>query len=98
MKFDNNGILSLFDNDNVRKETMAGAGNVNMSGIKNRIIEYSLGILNFSGKNDAGGDSAKSSMAVNIKDSKKKNPVSLILDPNNLGQFIVYDMCFNAVN
>ena len=98
MKFDNNGILSLFDNDNVRKETMAGAGNVNMSGIKNRIIEYSLGILNFSGKNDAGGDSAKSSMAINIKDSKKKNPVSLILDPNNLGQFIVYDMCFNAVN
>lgn len=98
MKFDNNGILSIFDNNNVRIKTMAGAENIKMSGIKNRIIEYSLGVLNVSGKNDSDDIIGLSSMIVNIKDSKKKNPVSIILDPINIGEFIVYDMCFNAVN
>jgi hypothetical protein len=98
MKFDSAGILSLFDNNNTKIKTMAGAENINMSGIKNRIIEYSIGVLNFSGKDDKDNIIGLKSMVVNIKDSKKKNPVSIILDPKNLGEFIVYDMCFNAVN
>lgn len=98
MNFDSAGILSLFDSNNAKIRTMAGAENINMSGIKNRIIEYSIGVLNFSGKDDKDNIIGLKSMVVNIKDSKKKGPVSIILDPKNLGEFIVYDMCFNAVN
>jgi hypothetical protein len=98
MKFDNNGILSLFNKNNNKITNIKNANNVSMLGIKNRIIQYENGILNFSGKDDSDNIIGLKSMIVDIIDTKKKNPISIILDPVNLGEFIVYDMCLNAVN
>ena len=102
IKFNNNGILTVYDNDKDdndkdKEGALNGAQSINMSPFKNRVLKCELNNIHIYGEDDHEQNDNRGTVQLTIKDSKARIPSSIIVDPRN-GSLVIYDLGFNVVN
>jgi len=98
MEFNNEGVLTLYNNNGTPNTMIFAASGKNLKDTKNRKIIFDglSGILHIQGEPSENNDT----ISISYPNSEKnKQPYSLILDtsPGNLGKLKIYDLGFNVI-
>ena len=98
MEFNNEGVLTLYNNNGTPNTMIFAASGKNLKDTKNRKIVFDglNGNLNIQGEPPENNDT----ISISYPNSEKnKQPYSLILDtsPGNLGKLKIYDLGFNVI-
>jgi hypothetical protein len=98
MEFNNEGVLTLYNNNGTPNTMIFAASGKNLKDTKNRKIVFDglNGNLNIQGEPSENNDT----ISISYPNSEKnKQPYSLILDtsPGNLGKLKIYDLGFNVI-
>jgi hypothetical protein len=98
MEFNNEGVLTLYNNNGTPNTMIFAASGKNLKDTKNRKIVFDglNGNLNIQGEPSENNDT----ITISYPNSEKnKQPYSLILDtsPGNLGKLKIYDLGFNVI-
>lgn len=96
MDFDNEGVLTLYNNDGKPNTIIKAAYGKNLKNAKNRTIEFDvLNGLHIQGEPPENNDT----IVIKYPGNKNIQPYSLILDtsPDNLGKLKIYDLGFNVI-
>ena len=97
MEFDNEGVLTLYNNNGTPNTIIQAAYGKNLKNTKNRKIVFDglNGLLHIQGDPPENNDT----ISLTYLTSKNIQPCSLILDtsPGNLGKLKIYDLGFNVI-
>ena len=100
MEFDNEGVLTLYNNNGTPNTIIQAAYGKNLKNTKKRKILFDdnlsgSGILHIQGEQPENNDT----ISLTYLTSKNIQPCSLILDtsPGNLGKLKIYDLGFNVI-
>jgi len=97
MEFDNEGVLTLYNNNGTPNTIIQAAYGKNLKNTKNRKIVFDglYGLLHIQGDPPENKDT----ITLTYLTSKNIQPFSLILDtsPGNLGKLKIYDLGFNVI-
>jgi hypothetical protein len=98
MEFNNEGVLTLYNNNGTPNTIIQAAYGKNLKDTKNRKIIFDglNGVLHIQGEPSENNDS----ISISYPNSKtNKQPYSLILDTSsgNLGKLKIYDLGFNVI-
>ena len=98
MEFNNEGVLTLYNNNGTPKTIIQAAYGKNLKDTKNRKIIFDglNGVLHIQGEPSENNDS----ISISYPNSKtNKQPYSLILDTSsgNLGKLKIFDLGFNVI-
>tara|TARA_B100000795_G_C22806145_1_gene444987 strand:+ start:3664 stop:5391 length:1728 start_codon:yes stop_codon:yes gene_type:complete len=96
LKFNDNGILSVYKNGSFLR-LVRGTEGINMKKYKNRTLKLELNNLQFFGDDIHAQNDIRGVLPIEIIDKNAKLPNSLIVD-SETGNLLLYDLGYNVIN